>query len=230
MKTALLKRAGDSASRKRKKCVRKFLYYFPGGYNGKKYIAWEREYKWNAHLAWEEKLNKQEFSRLLEKKDYGGIAKRAVNLESKTNLLFSFEKMALRDAVKSPVAAKQFAGGLFEYIYGKGDTRQRFEDFRDMLSQLPVKQTRVLTWPLLTVFGFIADPVQHIFLKPMVTKAAAKKYEYDFTYNSKPNWTTYQSLLDFAALIKRDTQKFNPKDMIDAQSFIWVMGSEEYPD
>src|SRR5688572_25514938 len=230
METILLRKREADPERKRKKCIRKFLYYFPGGYTGKKYISWEREYKWNAHLAWEEKLNKEEFFSLLQKKQYNEIAKRAVTLESKTNLLFSFEKMALRDAVRTVESAKLFSEGLFEYIYGKGKLQQRFEAFRDILAALPVKQTRVLTWPLLTVFGFIADPSQHIFLKPVVTKTAAKKYGFEFEYSSKPNWKTYQDLLDFAQLIARDTRHLKPRDMIDLQSFIWVLGSEEYPD
>lgn len=106
--------------RARRKCLKKFLYYFPGGYHGKKYIVWEREYKWNAHLDWQEKLNKQVFKNLLAVGDYAEIAKRAVTLESKTNLLFSFEKMALRDAVKTTGSAKLFAEGVYKFIYGTG--------------------------------------------------------------------------------------------------------------
>jgi hypothetical protein len=220
----------SSTDKKRSRAMRKFSYYFPGGFSGKKYIAWEREYKWNAHLLWQEKLNKKEFQRLLNEKQYGEIAKRAVNIESKTNLLFSFEKMALRDAVKDDDSAKQFAEGLFTYIYGKKPLREKFAEYRDMLAGLPVKQTRVLTWPVLTVFGFIADPSQHIYLKPTVTKRAAEKYGYEFEYSPKPSWTTYESLLNFAEQIRTDTKKWKPADMIDLQSFIWVMGSEEYPD
>lgn len=215
---------------RRKRCVKKFLYYFPGGYDGNKYISWEREYKWNAHIAWVENLNKKEFGRLLKEGEFEEIAKRAVWLESRTNLLFSFEKMALRDAVKMDNGAELFSKGLFELVYGTKSLQKRFEAFTETLRQLPRKQTRVLTWPLQTVFGFIADPKQHIFLKPQVTKRAAEKYGFDFQYRSQPNWETYQSLLTFAAELEKDTKQWNPKDMIDLQSFIWVMGSEEYPD
>jgi hypothetical protein len=64
----------------------------------------------------------------------------------------------------------------------------------------------------------------------MVTKRAAEKYGFDFKYKSQPNWETYKSLLDFAKQVEVDTKSLKPKDMIDLQSFIWVMGSEEYPD
>jgi hypothetical protein len=62
-----------------------------------------------------------------------------------------------------------------------------------------------------------------------VTKIAAQKYEFDFRYQSKPNWETYKSFLDFAATVRRDVRDLRPRDMIDIQSFIWVQGSDEYP-
>jgi hypothetical protein len=214
--------------KKKKKSLQKFLHFFKKGFYDPKYLQWERDYKWNAHKAWEEELNEKEFKRLLRAKDYSEIAKRAVRMESKTNLLFSFEKMALRDAVKSEDGAEIFAKGLFNYIYGKEPLNERFENFSKALAALPRKQTRVLTWPLQTVFGFIANPKEHIFLKPRVTQAAAQMYDYDFQYKSKPNWETYRSLLDFARQIRKDLPSLKPRDYVDLQSFIWVMGSSEY--
>lgn len=216
--------------RHRRKCLKKFLFYFRRGFSDPKYVSWEREYKETAHKQFQNYLNKKSFHSLLKNKDHKVIAQIAVKIESKTNLLFSFEKMALRDAVKSPGGAEAFATGLFEYIYGNESLKQRFEAFAAVVSQLPRKQTRVLTWPLVTVFGFIGNPKEHMFLKPKVTKTAAKKYDYSFDYHSKPNWSTYQNLLQFADQIKKDTQSYHPKDYIDLQSFIWVMGSDEYPD
>ncbi len=137
--------------------------------------------------------------------------------------------MALRDAVKSAEGAKAFALGLFNYIYGKEELQIRFEKFAEVLISLPRRQTRVSTWPLQTVFGFIGNPHEHIFLKPRVTQIAASNYNYNFIYKSRPNWETYQSLLDFADQIRRDLRSLKPQDFIDLQSFIWVMGSEEYP-
>ena len=81
---------------------------------------------------------------------------------------------------------------------------------------------------MLTVFPFIAEPERHIFLKPNVTRTAAKHYGFDFQYRSRPEWATYQSLLDFAETVRADTKDLNPRDMIDLQSFIWVQGSDEY--
>ena len=62
----------------------------------------------------------------------------------------------------------------------------------------------------------------------MVTRRGAAAYGYDFQYQSKPSWQTYRSLLDFARLLKEDLADMNPRDMIDIQCFIWVLGSDEY--
>jgi hypothetical protein len=143
-------------------------------------------------------------------------------------MIFSFEKMALRDAVKSTAGARAFATGLYDFLHGRGTEEARFGAWCEIIAALPRKQTRVLTWPLVTVFGFIAQPDRHIFLKPTVTKIAAQKYGFDFQYESKPNWETYASLRDFAETIRRDLRDLKPRDLIDLQSFIWVQGSDEY--
>ena len=209
-------------------CRKKFLRFFPNGFRDETYIDWERDYKWEAHERWTSLLDRASYRRLLESGSFAEIAKHAVSIESRTNLLFSFEKMALRDAVKSAAGAKAFAEGLYEYLYGRASDEHRFERWRDVVGDLPRVKTRVLTWPVLTVFPFIAQPEKHVFLKPNVTRTAAREYGVDFRYRSKPNWDTYASLLEFAELVRHDVQDLKPRDMIDIQSFIWVQGSDEY--
>ena len=143
-------------------------------------------------------------------------------------MIFSFEKMALRDAVRSESGAATFATGLYDYVYGADDFERRFTRWVEAVAALPRRQTRVLTWPLVTVFGFIARPDSHIFLKPAVTKTAAAAYGFDFNYSPRPNWTTYASMLEFARIVRDDLADLRPRDMIDLQSFIWVQGSDEY--
>jgi hypothetical protein len=212
------------------RCRRRFLRFFPNGFQDETYLDWERDYKWATHKRWVAALRQEEFRRLLSAGDYAEIAARAIRVEqqSRHSMIFSFEKMALRDALRSPEGAERFARGLFEYLHGPGGTEERFTAWVDTVASLPRKQTRVLTWPLVTVFGFIAKPRVHIFLKPTVTQRAAEEYGVDFRYEARPNWQTYRSLLDFARLVREDTSDLKPRDMIDIQSFIWVQGSSEY--
>jgi hypothetical protein len=208
----------------------KFLHYFPKGFRDPVYVDWERGYKWTAHTHWREFLEPASFRKLLRAGKHRDIARQAVAIEAKTNLLFSFEKMALRDAVKPRIGARLFAQGLYDFLHGAGDMEERFSGWCEVVGGLPRRQTRVLTWPIVTVFGFIAQPAAHIFLKPTVTRKAAEALGLPFEYTSRPVWETYAKLLCLTGSLRKALTDLHPRDMIDLQSFLWVQGSDEYPD
>lgn len=218
----------EQAARGADRCRRKFVHFFPEGFRDETYLAWERDYKANAHREWNRVLSQPIHAALLRKGEFAEVALRAVRIEARTNLIFSFEKMALRDAVKSAAGAKRFATGLYDFLYGAGTRQAKFERWCETIGALPRKQTRVSTWPIATVFGFIAQPDRHIFLKPFVTRRAAHEYHFPFHYESRLGWNVYASYLQFAERVREDLRDLGPRDMIDLQSFIWVQGSSEY--
>ena len=97
-------RSACSQISQRKKRDGNFFAPFRAGLETKP--KWERDYKWNAHLRWQEALSESAFRRLLDQRQFAEIARIATNIKSRTNLLFSFEKMALRDAIRSPAGAR----------------------------------------------------------------------------------------------------------------------------
>ncbi len=218
--------ARSSATEKRAR--RKFLRLFPGGFRDETYLAWERDYKWGAHKEWEAQLGGGQLSRLCKEGQFVQIAAIAVRIESGRSLLFSFEKMALRDAVREEKGARVFAEGLQAFLHGGEPLSQRFDSWCSAVASLPRTQTRVLTWPLATVFGFIAQPKAHIFLKPLAMKRAARKLGYVLAYRPRPAWATYQSFLQMAAQTRKALTDWRPRDLIDVQSFLWVQGADEY--
>jgi hypothetical protein len=230
-RTTKARPAGRRAlSRQALRARRKFLRHFPGGFRDETYLDWERGYKWNAHERWEAALNEPAFASLIKARKFEEVAAIAIRIESRTNLLFSFEKMALRDAVRTPAGAKAFALGLFDLLHGPGTLEARLSKWIEAVGRLPRRKTRVLTWPLVTVFGFIAQPRTHFFLKPTVTREAARRYGVELPYASRPSWPLYKGLLDFVARVRAEVSDLRPRDMIDMQSFLWVQGSDEYPD
>jgi hypothetical protein len=173
-------------SREAMRARRKFLRHFPGGFRDDTYLDWERGYKWDAYQRLQAALNESAFEALIRAGKFAEIAATAIRIESRTNLLFSFEKMALRDAVRSPAGAKAFALALFDLLHGPDTMAVRFSSWVDAIGRLPRRQTRVLTWPLVTVFGFIAQPAAHFFLKPTVTREAARRYGIALPNASRP--------------------------------------------
>ena len=214
------------------RCRRKFELYYPGGFGDEVYQVAERSFKERAHLQWETELGAASFRKLLARGEYRHIADVALRIESQTHLLFSFEKMALRHALKTPAGARLFAHELYAFLWGRGSPRRKFDDWLQALADLPrAANSRLMTWPVVTVFGFLARPDRHVFLKPRVTRKAARAYGFDFGYQSQPAWGVYESLQTFAAIIRRDLDRrpgFKARDMIDVQSFIWVQGADEY--
>ncbi|MBL0421375.1 hypothetical protein JI739_13530 [Ramlibacter sp. AW1] len=213
------------------RCRRKFELYYPDGFSDEAYLIAERSHRERAHMEWQAELGPDAFRKLLARGEYRQIADTALRIESRTNLLFSFEKMALRDALRPAAGARLFAHELYAFLWGRGPAQRRFDDWLQAVTELPRTRGRVLTWPVVTAFGFIARPDRHLFLKPRVTRKASHAYGFDLAYQPAPSWRVYESLLTFAAIIRRDLERrpgLRARDMIDVQSFIWVQGANEY--
>ncbi|MBX9695341.1 MAG: hypothetical protein K2Z81_23345 [Cyanobacteria bacterium] len=218
----------DSAAMR--KYRKRFLRIFPDGFYDEHYLLWEHNYKDETRKAWDRLLNKKEYTRLLEKGDTDEIANRALQVESKCKppFLFSFEKMALRDALHTTQGARLFSDGLNHLLYERGALRERFITWIVSVSELPRKQSRVLSWPILRFFPYIAQPDKHMIMKPRAMQTAAAALGFDLQYSSKPNWTAYERLLLFADLTKTAIKDLEPRHNFDVQTFLWAIGSEEY--
>jgi hypothetical protein len=67
-------------------------------------------------------------------------------------------------------------------------------------------------WPVATYLPFLWQPDRHMFLKPTVTKDFATRVGHRFA-------SDYDSTLTINVV-----QSLKPRDRIDIQSFIWVVG------
>jgi hypothetical protein len=222
--------AGSQVRRQRAAARRTFLSIFPGGFSDEDYLEIERDYKVAAHHLWRREIGgKAEMRAALDQGRHGELAAAAVRIESSRALLFSFEKMALRDAViRSDEGGHAFAEGLYDWLHGPGGEADRFQRWTAVVRSLPRRQTRVATWPIVTVFGSIARPRVHLFVKPLTIRRAALAYGYDLHYQSTPDWAAYTSVLALGRQVREDLADLRPRDQIDVQSFLWVLGSDEY--
>ncbi len=221
-------KSGELNAKALAKHKKRFLRFFPRAFKDQRYIDWEVTYKMTAHNLWEELLGEDKFRSLLRSRDYEEIASRALRVEAKTNFLFSFEKMALRDGVKTREGARSFSEGLFQLLHERDPLKERFVQWIVSVAELPRVKSRVLSWPVVTLFPFIAQPWNHIIMKPTAMRNAADELGYDLDYSSKPNFGTYERLLHLSELIKQDISDLKPKDHMDTQAFLWVIGSSEY--
>jgi hypothetical protein len=182
------------------------------------YLAWERDYKWATHKRWVAALRASEFGALLRAGEYREIAARAVRVEqqSRHSMIFSSRRWHCAMRCDLPM------GRLQE------DVRARLCDESEHGNKWPGQDSRLLARQRGDRFDPCTQPVLRTAGTVTITRVAAEAYGFDFTYASRPNWGTYRSLLGFARQIRSDIQDLGPRDMIDIQSFMWVLGSTEY--
>lgn len=211
-----------------RRCRLEFLRHYPGAFRDPVYLAGERGPAWAAHERWEAALAPAEFRSLLRRGRSGEIAARAVRIVTGVRGLSRFERMALRNAVKTRTGARVLAAGLEDFLYRAGEESRQFTRWCAAIERLPRTQARVFTWPIVTVFGFFARPKSHLFVKPTVLRAAARAYGFELHYRPVPSWDGYARLRALARLVRRDLEDLRPRDQIDLQAFLWVQGAEEY--
>jgi len=98
-----------------KESVESFEKLFPGGFKGSDLT--ERDYKVRGHQLMLELLDKGDYSKLLDKKQYDEICNRAMKVVNKLNLIFPNEKMALKDGLKLGGNQELFAEKLYDLLY-----------------------------------------------------------------------------------------------------------------
>jgi len=73
-----------------------------------------------------------------------------------------------------------------------------------------------------------------MFLRPTVTRDYASRvgHRFAYEYQGALDFSVYESLLDLVDQTARELAELEPRDRIDVQSFIWVVGAydkEKHP-
>jgi hypothetical protein len=190
----------------------RFLHFFPNGFHSDGYADSERKYKVNAKSRLDSEVP-------LESAAGGsGFGEAILSVFNATNLLSPFEKMRVRDALRSS-SADVFIRAAARFAMGEGKPA-----LLDM--QQALKPHDSAKWTVVSYLAFLWRPEQHMFLKPEVTKDFAARVGHRFALDYEPRLdiAVYDSLLDLAARTVEELADLDPRDRIDVQSFIWVIG------
>jgi hypothetical protein len=144
------------------------------------------------------------------------IAAHAVAIEARTNLLFSFQKMAVRDAIKPLAGARAFAQGLYDFLHGTGEMERRFTRWCEVVAGSPAADPRSDLAGRHGIWLYCGAGSPY-FLKPTVTKRAAEVLGLPFEYRSRPDWEGYAEVLRVAGAVRKNLRDLHPRDMIQLQ-------------
>lgn len=194
----------------------RFLAFFPSGFYSDDYASQERDYK----LAAKAKLD--ETVPLDEAVDGKGFGEAALAVFRATNMLSPFEKTRLQDVLRGP-RADDFVQAAARFTLDA--TKSNL-----LAMERALKPHDNAKWTVVTYLPYLWQPDTHMFLKPEATKDFATRVGHRFASDYEPRLdvAVYQSLLDLVSRTELELADLKPRDRIDIQSFIWVVGN--YPE
>jgi len=191
----------------------RFLKFFPNGFQSDGYCSQERNYK----IAAKEKLDAE--APLKSALSGNGYGETILSVYRATNMLSPFEKTKLQDALRGN-DADEIVQSLAKFAV---------EGNQNALARLGavLKPYDSAKWTVVTYLPYLWQPDQHMFLKPEATKDFATRVGHPFSshYEARLNHSVYESLRDLADRTNTELNDLKPRDRIDIQSFIWVVGA-----
>lgn len=191
----------------------RFLQHFPNGFHSDHYVNAERQYK----LVAKDRL--ETTAPLDVAVNASGLGEAVLAAYNATNLLSPFEKMRVRDALRSP-SADAFIRAAARFTLGEGERALQEMDHA-------LKPHDAAKWTVVTYLPFLWRPEEHMYLKPSVTKDFAARVGHRFAsdYETRLSFDVYESLLNLVTKTNAELAELRPRDRIDVQSFIWVVGA-----
>lgn len=190
----------------------RFLHWFADGFASDRFLAEERDYK----VAAKTKLDRS--APVEEAATSSGFGEAVLSAFRATNLLYPVEKAKLQTTLRS-AEADTFVRAAARFALG--ETKTALAQMKSVL-----KPQDNAKWTVVTYLAFLWRPEHHMFLKPEVTKDFAACVGHRFAQDYQPalDLKVYDSLLDLAAKTTGELSSLAPRDRIDVQSFIWVVG------
>jgi hypothetical protein len=191
----------------------RFVRYFPSGFDDPHYLTQERNYKDRSRAALADAAPLE----LCLEAD-GDLA-RGCRKALSTNLLSPFEAARLSELLGSPDGPS--------FVRAAASFAVEPEQRALKAMEAAIRPHGRASWPLFTYLPFFWRPEEHMFLKPTATTDFAVRVGHPFSraYDPGPLVEVYSSLLDLVETTRSRISELRPKDRIDVQSFIWVVGS-----
>jgi hypothetical protein len=214
--------------------VRWFETFFPGGFEGDRFVSEERGspaakgkkgYKTAAIKLAREQLSPERLASATPEETFE-VAKKLLGF---TNLVFPMEGPIPFSTMKEEDRSA-FVAALGELLHGGGAHGPRFEKFAGSIRLWDAAgQGRKVTWPLATLLQALYAPEQHIFVKPTVFEQQALILNLSADKHAPVTSTIYERFLEVA---RKTSERLvaaghQPRDLMDVYSFIWRSHKEQ---
>jgi hypothetical protein len=196
----------------------RFLRLFPDGFGGAEFARHERDPKVSASSFLNSVLPLE--MACSPRPEHCELAMKAY---TKIGMLSPFESARTRDVLKGADGVAFIAAAA---ALARGEVGSGLKTIERVFA--PHGQP---SWPAATFLPFFWRPDDCMFLKPEVTKDFAERVGHPFAsvYGAKLEAPVYEALMSLALETKAQLKDLGPRDMIDIQSFIWIVGAYDEP-
>ncbi len=200
--------------------ITSFQKYY-ADFNDQGFLADERNYKLEASRLARDKLSEEVMGELLRQGRFDELMASVKTIfRSKTTLPSPQEKVTIANIAGEKV--EKFIRAFHTFLYGAPPWQERGVQFAETFKQITGEN---ISWPQLTFFPFLLFPEEHLFLKPEAMKKATEIVGYQWDYRYAPDINTYLQFQQLARHLMAELKALDPKDMIDIQSFLWVIAN-----
>ena len=199
---------------------------FPGwnSFDHPPFVEDEITYKHKAAQQAQNLLGRSQLETLLTEGDYDEIISRIEQVGKSTNLLYlrtpSTGDMAVLYHPHLPKAP--FCQEFFNLLHGEDETPTRLGQFVEFCGRNSLKNQ----WRFPTYFLFLLNPKTEFFIKNTPAQWFLKLTGQGDLLNTLPSAETYATIRENANALKAALDEYQPKDMIDIQSFVWICQRE----
>ncbi|RRR70367.1 MAG: EVE domain-containing protein [Candidatus Viridilinea halotolerans] len=189
-----------------------------GSFESEHYLRAERTAKVRLAEHAADNLEQQQLRRLIENERFTEAAHliRRTYQRPENNLLTNWERQPLENAPD-----EQLVRTLYALLYGDEPFAIRFTNWVALLSQW-----RPNCWPAATFFLMLTDPQRQIFVKPTPSRAMLVHLRSESHWAIRPDAAVYSQVLELAKHLHEELRPLGARDMIDVQSFLWMLQPE----
>lgn len=198
------------------------------GFSDPDFVSDEVEYKQVTVTKAHELLSQPELSRLIAESEFDEFINRLGTIGKDLNLLWLSVPSSgdLNILYDSNLDKPTFCEAVTDLLYGPGETNARLERYLAYVKSQSLHDK----WTFPTYFLFLCYPKTEMFVKPLTTKWFLEFFDSRDQYTTRPTVSTYSFIKQLAHQLKDELQEYQPKDMVDIQSLIWVCYSASQPE
>jgi hypothetical protein len=197
--------------------LKTFQEFFPAGFSDPDYLE-EEDYKNNELKQAREILNREHVAIAVRDEDWDGLKSRLNRSIQETNLIFSFEKIKLRDLSTPHLPAIGQALKLVCDATSDAELSVAISALADALRPDGANKWTVVSW----LANLLSDR-EPPFVKPTPIQTAERALAFDIQYKSHPNASTWSRINEAYQLVQTGLKErgLKPRDRFDVYTFLW---------